>query len=394
MTSTTAPAVAHPPLVITGMHRSGTSLAASLVAGAGIDVGRRLMAASRGNERGHYEDLDFYEFHARALRAHGAGAEGFACVDGLAVPTSLRPAAEALVEAKSQAGVPWGWKDPRTCLFLDFWGDLLPDARFLFVFRSPWEVMDSLFRRGDEVFAANPAHAARVWLDYNRRIVDFLRRHRSRCLLVEVGQLTADPAGVFAAIRSRLVMPVGEPPARFERELLVRDDSAARAALVEAMLPEAIELYAEMRRLAGLPERIVPTSGGGSSAVAEQAIAEWARGAAAVERLKQVEAERDAADAARLKAEETLAATARETESRIATAVAAATTEAANRFAAVEARLLATEGQARAAEGRIRELIEVRRELSAQLERVVFAHDATEHEPPAAEVPVADRCST
>lgn len=376
MTSTAAPAVAHSPLVVTGMHRSGTSLAASLVAGAGIDVGTRLMAASRGNERGHYEDLDFYEFHARALRAHGAGAEGFARIDGLTVPASLRPAAEALVEAKARAGVPWGWKDPRTCLFLDFWGDLLPDARFLFVFRSPWEVMDSLFRRGDEVFAANPSHAARVWLDYNRRIVHFLRRHHPRCLLVEVGQLTADPAGVFAAIRSRLVVPVGEPPARFERELLVRDDSAARAAVVAAVLPEAIELHAEMRQLAGLPERIVPTSGGGSAAVAEQAIAEWARGAAAVERLKQAEAERDAAIAARLQAEETLAATAREAESRMAAAAAEA-----------EIRLAA-------AEGRVRELIEVRRELSAQLERVVFAHDTPEHEPPAAKVPVADSCST
>lgn len=372
MTSTAVPAVAQPPLVVTGMHRSGTSLAASLVAGAGIDVGMRLMAGSRGNERGHYEDLDFYEFHARVLRAHGAGAEGFARIDGLAVPASLRPAAEALVEAKSRAGVPWGWKDPRTCLFLDFWGDLLPEARFLFVFRSPWEVMDSLFRRGDEVFAANPAHAARVWLDYNQRIVDFLRRHHTRCLLVEVGQLTADPASVFAAIRSRLVVPVGEPPARFERELLVRDDSAARAALVEAMLPDAIKLYAEMRQLAGLPERSDAGSGSGSSAVAEQAIGEWARGAAASERLKQIEAERDAAVAARLQAEEALAASARESESRIAAAVAEA-----------EIRLAA-------AEGRVRELIEVRRELSAQLERVVFAHDTADHEPPAAKAPVAD----
>ena len=39
MSSTTEPTAIHPPLVVTGMHRSGTSLAASLVAGAGIDMG-------------------------------------------------------------------------------------------------------------------------------------------------------------------------------------------------------------------------------------------------------------------------------------------------------------------------------------------------------------------
>lgn len=368
--STTAPTAAHPPLVVTGMHRSGTSLAASLVAGAGIDVGRQLMGASRGNERGHYEDLDFYEFHARVLRAHGAGAEGFACVESLSVPESLRPAAAALVEARAQAGVPWGWKDPRTCLFLDFWGDLVPEARFLFVFRSPWDVMDSLFRRGDEVFAANPAHAARVWLEYNRRIVDFLRRNRTRSLLVEVGQLAADPAGVFAAIRSRLVVPVGQPPERFERELLARDETAARASLVACFLPEAVALYDEMRGLAGMPERGSASSAGGA-AVPEQAIREWARASAAGARLKQFESERDAAVAARLQAEETLAATARDAESRIAAAVEAAVADA---MAAAEARVASLERRLSAAEGRVRELAAVRDELSDQLQRAVLGH--------------------
>lgn len=352
MSSTTWPTAAHPPLVVAGMHRSGTSLAASLVAGAGVDVGRRLMGASRGNERGHYEDLDFYEFHARVLRAHGAGTEGFACIERLSVPESLRRVAESLVEARSRLGSAWGWKDPRTCLFLDFWGELLPEARFLFVFRSPWEVMDSLFRRGDEIFAANPAHAARVWLDYNRRIVEFLRRHRPRCLLVEVGQLAADPAGVFAAIRSRLVLPVGEPPERFEQDLLVRDDSHARAGLVECFLPEAVSLYDEMRALAGMPRRVGSRRAGGDAVLAEQAIGEWARASAAGTRLKQLEAERDAAVAAKREAE---------------AAVAAAAATAEERVASLERRLSA-------AEGRARELTAVRAELSEQVQRAILGH--------------------
>ena len=56
----------HPPAIaIGGMHRSGTSLTASLVAAAGVHLGDELMAAGAGNPRGHFEDLEFYHLHQR-----------------------------------------------------------------------------------------------------------------------------------------------------------------------------------------------------------------------------------------------------------------------------------------------------------------------------------------
>ena len=66
-----------PVLVIGGMHRSGTSLTASLLRGAGLFIGERLMGPYPGNERGHFEDLDFYEFHKRVLAANGLHEDGF-----------------------------------------------------------------------------------------------------------------------------------------------------------------------------------------------------------------------------------------------------------------------------------------------------------------------------
>lgn len=45
-------------IVVAGMHRSGTSLVASLCADAGVDMGARLLGPGPGNPRGHYEDLD------------------------------------------------------------------------------------------------------------------------------------------------------------------------------------------------------------------------------------------------------------------------------------------------------------------------------------------------
>lgn len=344
MTAARLPAAGPAALVIAGMHRSGTSLLASLFAAAGVSLGTRLIGASRGNDRGHWEDLDFYEFHARALRANGADPDGFTCVAAPPVPAALVDAAAALVEAKASAGGPWGWKDPRTVLFLDFWADLLPTAGFVLVFRSPWEVADSLFRRGDAIFAANPAFAPRIWLHYNRQIVDFHRRHPERSVLVGLDQVIADPAAVFAAVRGRLGPSIGDPPALFEEALLVRDHDRRRAAIVEALLPDAVDLHDEMRRLAGLP--VPPRRGApqpAAGAIAEHAVEEWARAAAAESASRRTEAE--------------AAAAVREAEERARAA------DDRSRAAAAEARGLRSEHD---------ELVLVRDALAAHVQRFLL----------------------
>jgi hypothetical protein len=54
-----------------------------------------------------------------------------------------------------------------------------------FVFRSPWEVVDSIFRRGDPAFGYNPALAALVLLHYSRMILRFVTRRPERCVIRE-----------------------------------------------------------------------------------------------------------------------------------------------------------------------------------------------------------------
>jgi hypothetical protein len=54
-------------LILTGMHRSGTSLMASLVQAMGIHVGDRLLAGDSFNAPGYFEDEDFLEFQRRVL---------------------------------------------------------------------------------------------------------------------------------------------------------------------------------------------------------------------------------------------------------------------------------------------------------------------------------------
>ena len=47
-------AVEPPCFAITGHHRSGTSLVASLLQSAGLDIGERLMVANEYNKRGYF----------------------------------------------------------------------------------------------------------------------------------------------------------------------------------------------------------------------------------------------------------------------------------------------------------------------------------------------------
>ena len=249
----TVPRAPHAPvLVIGGMHRSGTSLTASLLQGAGLFIGPRLMGPYRGNERGHFEDLDFYEFHKRALTSSGFHEDGFVAVGRPQVAAELVPEAEALVAERRSRGVPWGWKDPRTTQFLDFWRELIPDARFLFVFRSPWAVAASLARRGDRPVQEDPSLAIRSWLHGNRRVLEFVRHHPEACLVREVGQVATDPGEVCAAVRERLGIPLGDPPDLFEPGLLSSMPPPAHPR--SAFEAEATEVYRSLRSLAGLAD--------------------------------------------------------------------------------------------------------------------------------------------
>jgi len=180
------------PLIITGMHRSGTSFVASLLAAfdfedAGfLELNRQMLAACTPAEEGH-RDWGWTEserFDTGQLPAY-------------------RDAAAALAAARGRAGGPWGWNDPRTSMLLDFWDDVLGSkARFLLVYRQPWDVADSLLRTGDDVWLTHPSYPARIWTQYNRRILDFHRRHRDRTLLVSINRLHRDPEAFAEIVRT------------------------------------------------------------------------------------------------------------------------------------------------------------------------------------------------
>lgn len=190
------------PLIITGMHRSGTSLVASFFHRCGVDLGDELIGPDRGNPLGHFEDARFVAFHTAVLEREGK-------VDGLYRPPRTTPrdeqTAAALVAAQGSDKA-WGWKDPRTSLFLDFWRRIVPDATCVLMVRHPFAVVDSLRRRdgGRSRWWKADTMKLRAWSLYTRECLEFCLRNQERSLLFSLQHVLRSPAAFAQRAGERL----------------------------------------------------------------------------------------------------------------------------------------------------------------------------------------------
>ena len=258
------------PVVVAGMHRSGTSLVGSMLSSAGIAMGDRQLAADASNPRGYFEDVEFLTLQRRMLwtatRDDDGGHRDWGWTESEVLDeAALRPfvgEARALLATRADGGSRWGWKDPRTTVLLDFWQPLLPDASYLLVYRHPWGVADSMTRLGADVFLRHPDYAYRIWTFYNERLLRFRRTHRDRTLLVSADALARDPARLQPLLLAKLGIEdrdAGDepsPPSRFEGELfrsLPADDPLV--SLVAATRPRCAELLAALDEEAELSGR-------------------------------------------------------------------------------------------------------------------------------------------
>lgn len=242
-------------LVICGMHRSGTSLVAGALQKAGLFIGYDVSGPGHGNPRGHFEDQDFFWLHEDMLAA--AGESCFTAGDDFAPPENadFKRRARTIVAARDPLPL-WGWKDPRTCLFLGFWEPLLPAARFLFLYRHPVEVTLSLWRRfNDPELQQDPWLAVRAWEVYNRRLLEFRDHHADRVFLAHVPALTADFGDLVRRLVCKLGLPLSDacPAPDFVPEELTALTPPHPA--WEVLIPSALALYRRLEESADLPSR-------------------------------------------------------------------------------------------------------------------------------------------
>lgn len=199
-------------LIITGMHRSGTSLLSQWLYRCGLHIGDRFLGAGIGNTQGHFEDVDFYNYHQQVLSEHDLRKDGLVTAQPPSLSEAQRQSLRLLIREKAASQVQWGWKDPRTCLFLPFYRELLPGARYLVILRDYKSVVSSLIQRlyAESVhkygqkgwlprmiwrFFKQPyrkqrllrkysEHHLKVWISYNEAILQHLQQLPSSTYLV------------------------------------------------------------------------------------------------------------------------------------------------------------------------------------------------------------------
>jgi hypothetical protein len=244
---------------------------------AGLFIGERLMPAYRGNPEGHFEDLDFYDLARSIIADNGYSDGGFLSDVRISVSAGRRAEAQSLIAQRRSLGVPWGWKDPRSVLLLDFWAELLPEAHFLFTFRAPWNVMDSLYRRGDVACQDDPLLALRAWVHYNRTVLEFVRSEPARSLVFEVGQIGSATGRCIRDVASRMGVALSDSVQTFRQEYMSSILDEEHVALVHALSPQATRLYADLCAMSGSDAaRSVQPADRRPSVALERCLVQWA----------------------------------------------------------------------------------------------------------------------
>jgi hypothetical protein len=242
-------------LVVTGMHRSGTSLVASYLERAGLDIGGELLGPDVGNPKGYFEDARLHDIHLEMMRRHGI-ADGFTVTDD-DVPI---PFVEQDVELAERTVLPrrtvaqWGWKEPRTALFLDLWQRVLPEANYLFLLRPPLAVLDSLMRRAsNESVRKEPVRGLQVWRLHNAEMLRFTKARPDSSMWCSAEGFVRQPQRLIERLNARFGMELSAPAFDeiFDADAL-HTDVRARARMV------ARTNRAESKRCKELYEEVLP----------------------------------------------------------------------------------------------------------------------------------------
>ena len=129
-------------LFVVGMHRSGTSLVASILESLGFYIGSidDQIPPAPDNPRGFWERRDVKELNEEILRSNSSTWSEIG-----KLPFEVSEAQEEQMRSiVNQLSSPWLIKDPRLSVTLEHWIKVFPDARIVLVIRHPLSVARSL----------------------------------------------------------------------------------------------------------------------------------------------------------------------------------------------------------------------------------------------------------
>lgn len=162
--------------VVTGMHRSGTSMVAGLLHHNGVTMGAQFRRPLPENPKGFYEEEAFRCFNDELLNEGGYRVKDWKPeFNGVRASPNSHAIAASLIERFSQTSDAWGWKDPRTCLTLGVWLNaidtvqLLGNTKIILIRRQMRSVSRSLYRRGNIASLSQGAKLYRMYYAHLER---------------------------------------------------------------------------------------------------------------------------------------------------------------------------------------------------------------------------------
>lgn len=154
------------PIIIVGMHRSGTTLLSKLLEKSGLFIGAR--------KESNYEAWFFLKINAWLLEQSGGAWDHPQSIEYLLQDESTievikqyleklmaSPRAIAYLGWKNylkyksirQIDFLWGWKDPRNSLLLPLWLELFPQAKVIHIYRNGIDIASSIVERSEKSMA-------------------------------------------------------------------------------------------------------------------------------------------------------------------------------------------------------------------------------------------------
>lgn len=139
------------PVIILGMHRSGTTMLTNLIHKYGIFMGSQMEQNS--------ESIGFLKINEQLLKNHGGtwykpihlsvdnvNEYEIKYIENLLKKESFKVSYYAN-EDRNMNEFRWGWKDPRNTFTTEVWKHFFPKAKFIHIYRNPIDVANSLMVR-------------------------------------------------------------------------------------------------------------------------------------------------------------------------------------------------------------------------------------------------------
>ncbi len=162
------------PILILGMHRSGTSCLAGSLEEAGLFLGE-VNTKAGFNAKGNRENRTIMELHDQVLARVGASWDRPPTLDPVWTSSETNNFEQAIGTFGTKQV--WGLKDPRSLFMLNNWQDLA-DPRFIGTFRHPVAVAGSLIHRA-KIWKKpmDETQAFAMWQSYNQRMLQQHETH-------------------------------------------------------------------------------------------------------------------------------------------------------------------------------------------------------------------------